>query len=179
MSVWEEFEVLVNQATTLWSFGEDDYRQGVVDLVLTRTGLPVAEESLAKATWLLVEHAVGTEPVSDFEVAAAKRLVRSALTAVTVTVLAEYQVFGDVDGAEWMGQVLERAVNEDRITSFAVGCSVTVPSGVRVVSFSVDVDLDAEQAELTYPELKDRVTALLNEVIGDTDVQVRALGLRS
>lgn len=90
-------------------------------------------------------------------------------TPVHVRAVAEYQLFTDDEGYNWMFETLQQAQAATRIQSFVVLSSERGVFGLQLVTFTVDLYLGAETAK----GIKRDVRKLLNELIGDTDVNVR------
>lgn len=90
-----------------------------------------------------------------------------------VRAVADYQLFGDVDGIRWMQQMLQQATTEGKLKDFEVLSSVTGNWGIRFVTFTVDAEIVPAQFE----NLKSILASWLNAIIGDSDVEVRWVGV--
>lgn len=97
-------------------------------------------------------------------------------TTAPVMLFADWQIFGDVDPHQYMAYKLDLAVEKGDINAYSIliaGGSGAF--GLLYVYFTVDVDFTAEQ--LNSPKASGK--AILNKIVGDTDVQVRWIGRRS
>lgn len=92
---------------------------------------------------------------------------------IVVRALAEYQLFGDVEGVSWMTEHLSRAKTEGHIEGYDVFDAIVGRWGIRLVSFTADVKVSPKQ--LVNP--KDVIKPLLDRIVKDTDVEVRWVGL--
>jgi len=96
--------------------------------------------------------------------------------AASIRFVADYQLFGDVEGRAWMVETLDRARQAGQIAAFEVTGSHPGPYGIQLVTFTVDVPL-AEDSKwppsLGYDEAKERAEGLLSEIVGDSDIEVR------
>lgn len=96
-----------------------------------------------------------------------------APTVTTVRLVATYQLFGDCEGDEWMNEALALGVENGDLKAFDVTGSHPGPFGIQLVTFTVDVGLGERfKPEHSYEETKEVGTALLNTIIGDSDVEV-------
>lgn len=86
-----------------------------------------------------------------------------------VRAVADYQLFDDVEGMSWMEEILRRAMTEGKIKGFDVFDAVRGRWGIQFVSFSIDAELVPAQLENS----KEILTAWLNSIIGDSNVEVR------
>lgn len=95
-----------------------------------------------------------------------------------VRFLAEYQMMGDLTGHEFMTQALnaEMAKEEDsRLSAFKVLESLPGTWGIQLIVFTVDVPIRHFEQEgiKSRDDAKDLVQGWLNEIVGDSDVEVR------
>lgn len=89
--------------------------------------------------------------------------------------VADYELFGDVDAAEWMTAVLQKEKDELSIHDFKVLNSTSGAFGIQFVTFIVDMDAP-ESVLRTNDEAAAYGVEILNRMIGDTDVSVRWVG---
>lgn len=95
-------------------------------------------------------------------------------TAAGVRLVAEYQLFSDHPGRDWMNQTLYQAIESGDIAAYNVAGCYPGPFGIQLVMFTVDVLFgDRFTTDMGYAQASGVGTALLNEIIGDSDVQVR------
>jgi hypothetical protein len=82
---------------------------------------------------------------------------------------AYYNLFGDGDGFAHMARVLKYAVDEEQIVDYDVLLNLTGYMGIQTVTFTFDVDMPGETG---FAGVTDKAEALMNEIIGDSDVEV-------
>ena len=92
---------------------------------------------------------------------------------ILVRAVADYQLFGDVDGSSWMLDTLQRATTEGKIKGYNVMSSVTGSWGIQFVSFTIDAEIVPAQ----FSNAKEILTTWLNSIINDSDVEVRWVGV--
>lgn len=95
-----------------------------------------------------------------------------------VKFLAEYQMMGDMEGKDFMTLQLssEMAREEDsRLSAFTVLDSIGGTWGIQLIVFTVDVPVRIFENESikSRDDAKDYVQGFLNEIVGDSDVEVR------
>lgn len=102
----------------------------------------------------------------------------------TIRLVASYQLMGDSHGQEFMDAVLGHAVEKGDIVAYNVTGVHVGDWGLQLVDFTVDVALDDTgiheagkeprfHGGQSRPEVQEVGTSLLNEVVGDSDVEVR------
>lgn len=106
-------------------------------------------------------------------------------TTVPLRLVAEYIVFGDSHGRAFMDAVLGgRVAVKGDITKYEVTGSYVTWFGMQLVTFTVDLSEhhSAKIAEIVLAADREASTrakeygeGLLNEIIGDSDVSVRAI----
>ena len=82
---------------------------------------------------------------------------------------AYYNLFGDGDGFAHMQRVLKDAVDEEQIVDYDVLLNLTGYMGIQTVTFTFDVDMPGETG---FAGVTDKAEALMNEIVGDSDVEV-------
>lgn len=96
--------------------------------------------------------------------------------AIGIRFVAEYQLFSDSEGRQWMHDLLWEARYAGTIQDFEVTGSYPGLGGLQLVTFTVDVPL-AEgtrwDPSLGYDEAKAEAKTLLREIVGESDVEVR------
>ena len=103
------------------------------------------------------------------------------MTNTHLRIIADYQLFSDMEGVKWAKGTLAHAQNHRIIDGFEVTDSHTGRHGLQFVRFWVDVPLGADgvgdfHVGMSWDESHLAAEALLNmRVIHDTDVQVRWL----
>ena len=86
--------------------------------------------------------------------------------------VAEQQIFSD-DAHGFITHVLDKGVRDGKILNYKLdGLRPPTWTGVYLAQFTVDLRFN-DYKEVDPQTAKVKVTALLNEVIGDTDVDVR------
>ena len=92
-----------------------------------------------------------------------------------VRLIADYQMFGDNEGMPWMEQVLANGVAQGDLADFNVTGSHVGAYGIQFITFTVDVDLDGKRfkEDDTYETTAKVGIELLNEIIHDSDVEIR------
>lgn len=94
-------------------------------------------------------------------------------TTTPIRILADWQIFGDVDAIDYTTFLLDAALERGEITAYGViFADNTGPFGLHYVYFSVLTEFNAEQ--LNAP--KATAKALLDGIVHDTDVEVRWIG---
>jgi hypothetical protein len=87
-----------------------------------------------------------------------------------------YQMMGDMEGHAWAHHVLTSAVKRGKITDFAVLHSLRTVFGIQVVTFTFDVEATDPVAGMLHEEAAAWGTNLANEIVGDSDVEIIAVG---
>lgn len=94
--------------------------------------------------------------------------------ANTLRGIADYCLYSDMDGREWITLTLRQALRDGHIVDFDVLGSWGGIFGLQHVAFTVDVPCVREWAGFTHEAALKAFTALLSgPVIGDSDVHVR------
>lgn len=88
---------------------------------------------------------------------------------------AEYQMMGDFEGTGWAHHVFSIAVAEGKISDYNVLASNIGTFGLQLVQFTVDVPI-AKLEGYSVERAKEWFTDRLNEIVGDSDVEVRWVG---
>lgn len=89
-----------------------------------------------------------------------------------VRVVAEQQFFSDSEGRAWMTQALQAGKENGDLLAF--GVTEVYAGGIfelQLIQFWVELDT----ITVDYNAMRDEATDLLNEIIGDSDVNVRFL----
>lgn len=94
---------------------------------------------------------------------------------VAARAMVEYQMMGDFEGVGWAHYVLGIAVAEGHITDYNVLACGTEDWGLQIVQFTVDVPITKVEG-MQREEAKDWFTTLANEIVGDSDCEVRWVG---
>jgi len=111
-------------------------------------------------------------------------MTETTTDTVPLRLVAEYQVFGDTHGKEFMDAVLGAAVESGAITAYHVTGSFVSFFGIQLVTFTVDLNEhhSASIEEICKTAASEAVAQatgygedLLNRIIGDSDVSVRAI----
>lgn len=127
------------------------------DMVLGRTGDPFENDP---------EYAMAHDQPDDEE------------GVTSVRVVAEYQLMSDEPGRTWMREVLGYAQLGGHITGSRVSGCYPGRFGLQLVTFHVDLSIGVDQAikpDMSRDQAKAAATALLNQIVGDSDVEVRWL----
>lgn len=80
-----------------------------------------------------------------------------------------YQRYGDGDGVQWMKDVLANSNSHMKIDGFHVFMSEVGIWGIQYIVFSVDILIPLLT---THDDAKDLVLPELNQIIGDSDVEI-------
>lgn len=94
---------------------------------------------------------------------------------VLVRAVCDYQLFGDVIGVPWMAERLNDARDEGKIEGFDVFDAVRGVWGIQFVTFTVDLKIKPAQLE----DAKELIAVKLMPIIGDSDIEVRWVGVPS
>lgn len=86
--------------------------------------------------------------------------------------VAEYQLLSDEEGKSWARSVLDAAVSAKKILNYSVIESIPGTFGLQLVIFTVTTLLTVSQ-ESDKESIKNDALKLLNEIVGDTDVDLR------
>jgi hypothetical protein len=95
-------------------------------------------------------------------------------TITAVRFVADHQLMSDSEGGAWMTHALTVAKERGDIVGFDVTGSHRGAYGLQFVTFTFDVAFSERLPEgVDYPEAREIATALANEIVGDSDVEVR------
>lgn len=89
-------------------------------------------------------------------------------TTVPVEIIADWQILGDVNPLDYMVGLLDAAVVGKKITDWKIN-DIAGGRDFYFVSFKVQMNFTAHQLNFW----KESATSILNEIVHDTDVDVR------
>lgn len=91
-------------------------------------------------------------------------------------IIADYQLMSDSDAATWADEMLKDAVNAGKIVSYVVTGAHQGVLGLALITFTVDVPFTDDgpfNLHMTQREAKHAAADLLNEILHDSDVDLR------
>lgn len=97
-------------------------------------------------------------------------MTTNEINDLRIRAYADWQLFSEASGDQWMANALTRAKDAGIITDFEIVRVAPGAFGLQFIIFSVDLDVP----RLPYDELRGYITDLLNrKVVHDDDVSVR------
>lgn len=87
--------------------------------------------------------------------------------------VAEYQLLSDMEGKSWAYGVLDEAKHAKKIQDYSVIDSFPGAFGLQLVIFTVVVPASDLNWVDDNETIKENARKLLNEIVGDTDVELR------
>lgn len=89
--------------------------------------------------------------------------------------VAEYQMFGDMEGLEWGNLIFNQAKQSNQVLDFEILSSVTGTFGIQLITFTVDLSTPVSEFRDTQ-EAMDWAQSILCGIVNDSDVEVRWVG---